>query len=842
MPRVIPGTLVLLAAIWVCASGNAPDPRLRDAELAWDRGDYPAALRTYLALMEAPDADRLLEPIALQTGELYRTMELTTDGGAPKFSPDGRHLTYEVGRGVSRKTRLARADAPTRVVAELDGHGASFSPDGARVAYLELRPTAEMLAAESSAAAAEGTDRTTHLARLAELTETAARVMIRDLRSGAEQAIDLGGRRKSAIALAADGTLLFTGSQAGGPDQVFVTTAARGPTALGVDPGHVLHQVNATGSAAILTREQSGRGGRGGSPPSFGLVSLPQGTLTLINGSAPAFSADGQSLAYVTRTGDRSQLMLAPASSPGQTSALRAGSERLDQPAFSHDGSRIAFQMMTRNDWELHVITRDGSGETRITREIQHDLAPLFLSGDRLLGLMGEPRHRRSYLYDLAAGTRTRLFHNNSVRTIAPEYEWVPSPDGTKLLIVAERDGDTVSVERGVYLMDLANKITRDDLRDRIRESLAAEESLRARGQRLFSPISEAVKRVLGDASTSRVYSYERALFDFDSKHISQPGNRLASTYLFETYKSFGYAPEYQWFDVRTAAGGRTANVIATLKGTIDPEIVYVVSSHYDSVANGPGADDDSSGTAALLETARILARHPQPATIVFASFTGEESGLLGSREFVRRAVAGNVQIAGALNNDMIGWANDHRMDGTIRYANSGIRDIQHAAAIQFTNLITYDSRYFKGTDALAYYEAYGDISGGIGAYPVLGNPHYHQSHDTLDTINHQLVTEVAKTTTASVMLLASSPSRVAGLTMDTYQKGAASVSWRPSPERGISGYVVAWGPAGKPEAQQVRVTKPTATIKAAPGTVVSVRAVNQKGLESWDSARVVVE
>ena len=97
---------------------------------------------------------------------------------------------------------------------------------------------------------------------------------------------------------------------------------------------------------------------------------------------------------------------------------------------------------------------------------------------------------------------------------------------------------------------------------------------------------------------------------------------------------------------VRAARRARrqTANVVATLHGTENPELIYVVSSHYDSVVVGPGADDDSSGTAALLETARVLAGHPQPATIVFASFTGEEAGLLGSREFVRRAVADKLQ------------------------------------------------------------------------------------------------------------------------------------------------------------------------------------------------------
>ena len=160
----------------------------------------------------------------------------------------------------------------------------------------------------------------------------------------------------------------------------------------------------------------------------------------------------------------------------------------------------------------------------------------------------------------------------------------------------------------------------------------------------------------------------------------------------------------------------------------------------------------------------------------------------------MRRAVADKLHIVGALNNDMVGWANDERLDDTIRYSNAGIRDLQHAAAIQFSKLITYDAHYYKNTDAAAYYEAYGDIVGGIGSYPVLGSPHYHQPHDLLETINHQLVTEVAKTTAASVMLLASSPSRIEGLEVTSFNNGTAAIAWKPSPERSVTGYLVSWG------------------------------------------------
>ena len=838
------GLTLLLVTGWLGTPGSAADVRLQDADLAWDRGDYPTALRGYLAILGAGAPDDVADAIALRTGELFKTTEITADGGAPRFSPDGRYFTYEVGRGASRRTRLAKTDAPVEPLAELGGYGAAFSPDGTGLAYLKLDSTSEMRELETSIETAETAERTKLSARLSGLTESAARITVRDLASGSERTVETGTLRKSAVRLAGDGVVVFSGSENGGVEQIYVVPGGAAATAAtSGDTAKVLQDVNAQGTAVIFTHRAQGRrgAGGGGAPAQFGVVALPAGTATLVTGTAPAFSPDGRSLAFVTRTEPNSQLLIAPLATPDRGTAVRTGTERLDAPSFSPDASRVAYQMMTGDDWELFTVKADGSGEQRLTREIQHDVLPRFLGNDRLIGMIGEPRHRRSYVYDLASGRRMRLFHNNTVRTIAPEYEWVANRDGTKVLIVAERDGDTVSPQRGVYLTDLSVKISRDELRARVQSALDAEEALRARGRRLFAAIAPAVSAVVSEASVGRIFGYEKTLFDFDSKHITRPGNKLASTYLAETYTSFGYQPQLQWFSRPEAAGGQTANVVATLQGTVNPELVYVVSSHYDSVAIGPGADDDTSGTAALLEAARMLSRHPQPATIVFASFTGEESGLLGSREFVRRAVADKAQIAGALNNDMIGWANDHRLDNTIRYSNPGIRDIQHAAAIQFSNLITYDALYYKNTDAHAYYEAYGDIVGGIGSYPVLGSPHYHQSHDTLDTINHQLIAEVAKTTAATLMLLASSPSRPTGLKVDSYQNGTAALSWTPNREKGITGYVVAWGAAGKSESQQMRVTRPAASVKVPPGTMVSVKAVNQRGLEGWDWARTTI-
>jgi Zn-dependent M28 family amino/carboxypeptidase len=400
-----------------------------------------------------------------------------------------------------------------------------------------------------------------------------------------------------------------------------------------------------------------------------------------------------------------------------------------------------------------------------------------------------------------------------------------------------------MSPERGVYFVDLNQKVTRDALLDRIQTNLASEQALHAAGEAMYRPIADRVRAATDLISITKLYEYQESLFGFDIKAIGQPGNKVAGDYLYNTFSSFGYQPEYQWFDAR--GNTRTANIVATLHGTENPELVYVVGSHYDSVPAGPGADDNETGIAVLLESARILAKTPMPATIIFAAFTGEEAGDLGSHEFVRLAQGKKMQLMGAINNDMIGWTNDHRLDNTIRYTNDGMRDLQHAAAFLFSKMITYDSRYYKSTDAAAFYDAYGDVVSGLGSYPVLGNPYYHQPTDLLETVNQQLVTEAAKMTTASLMLLASSPSRVKDLKAASASDGSIEVSWAASPEKGIKSYAVAYGPAGNPMARTMTVKTTRAKItgvKKGEAMQVAVKAANSQGLSGWDWARTTIK
>lgn len=288
---------------------------------------------------------------------------------------------------------------------------------------------------------------------------------------------------------------------------------------------------------------------------------------------------------------------------------------------------------------------------------------------------------------------------------------------------MADRDGDTMSLERGVYLVDLSSLITKDELLRRIKSQVEAEVRLRVKASEFIKPLAPQINKIISAVSPRQLFEYQRALFAFDSKHVSQPGNLQAVKYIQKMFASFGYQPELQWVPNRP---NKTANVIAVLKGKENPELYYLLSSHFDSNARGPGADDNTSATAVLLETARLLANHQLPSSLIFAAFTREEAGFWGSREFARLAKENRLQVLGAINNDMIGWTEDHRLDNTIRYANAGLRDLMHAASIGFSRMVTYDSHYIRSTDAVPLYETFGNVVAGLGSYPVLGNPYYH--------------------------------------------------------------------------------------------------------------------
>ena len=122
-------------------------------------------------------------------------------------------------------------------------------------------------------------------------------------------------------------------------------------------------------------------------------------------------------------------------------------------------------------------------------------------------------------------------------------------------------------------------------------------------------------------------------------------------------------APDGKRVDVPTLLG----NVMATLKGTDNADKrIFVISGHLDSrvtdvmnrTSDAPGANDDGSGVAAVMEAARIMSRRSFPATIIFVAVSGEEQGLLGSGYLADKAKKEGWNIEGLLNNDIMGSNN----------------------------------------------------------------------------------------------------------------------------------------------------------------------------------------
>jgi acetylornithine deacetylase/succinyl-diaminopimelate desuccinylase-like protein len=113
----------------------------------------------------------------------------------------------------------------------------------------------------------------------------------------------------------------------------------------------------------------------------------------------------------------------------------------------------------------------------------------------------------------------------------------------------------------------------------------------------------------------------------------------------------------------RVAAPTKVTNVFAIQRGTSEPNRVVIISGHIDSrvsdvmdaTKDAPGANDDGSGTAAVIEAARVLSKHEFPVTIVYAALSGEEQGLLGGKIMADYAKAQGWEVAANLNNDIIG-------------------------------------------------------------------------------------------------------------------------------------------------------------------------------------------
>ncbi|MBU4459675.1 MAG: M28 family peptidase, partial [Verrucomicrobia bacterium] len=162
------------------------------------------------------------------------------------------------------------------------------------------------------------------------------------------------------------------------------------------------------------------------------------------------------------------------------------------------------------------------------------------------------------------------------------------------------------------------------------------------------------VASLVAAVDVDTLLGFVRRLQNLGSRRSTHPGGVEASGILAERFRSFGledvtFLDYNDWCD----------DVVAVQPGLGEPDEIYVVGAHYDSYSRAglePGADDNATGTAAVVEAARLLSAWPFEATIVYVAFSGEEQGLHGSEAYAAWAVGGGLDIRGMLNLDMIGY------------------------------------------------------------------------------------------------------------------------------------------------------------------------------------------
>jgi aminopeptidase YwaD len=176
-------------------------------------------------------------------------------------------------------------------------------------------------------------------------------------------------------------------------------------------------------------------------------------------------------------------------------------------------------------------------------------------------------------------------------------------------------------------------------------------------------------------------------------------------------------------------------NVVATKRGAQRPDEIIVIGGHYDSVPAAPGANDNASGTAVVLEVARVLANTPLPRTVQFVLFGAEELGLHGSAAFVSDRRQGIVAM---VNLDMVGWG-DRLMVGASQGRDDSIVNLAERVAQRLGIAVT--KTRMSASDHASFERAGVPV-----AFLHRGvDPYYHQAGDVPANVTPRNLEEVAR-------------------------------------------------------------------------------------------------
>ncbi len=299
-------------------------------------------------------------------------------------------------------------------------------------------------------------------------------------------------------------------------------------------------------------------------------------------------------------------------------------------------------------------------------------------------------------------------------------------------------------------------------------------------GQPYQAQAATMIDTLVDGISAANIEAHINALANGIGPRDSPPTQSDAADYIADQLMGFGYAVTREPID-------SSENVIAQLPGQLNPDKTFVIGAHFDTVPGSPGADDNASAVAGLLEIARVLKDVRPDFSIEFVAFALEEVGLRGSRQYAQSAAAQDRDLIGMISLEMIGYFSNEANSQTpfsnipsclavseegrtvgdfiapIGNDNSAtlLKTFQQAAAryvpelLVLTGQVAGNGSCFPNTrrsdHAPFWDEGYQALM--ITDTANFRNPNYHQPSDTLDTINFDLARQVSQATLATALV-----------------------------------------------------------------------------------------
>src|SRR5580658_3094859 len=314
--------------------------------------------------------------------------------------------------------------------------------------------------------------------------------------------------------------------------------------------------------------------------------------------------------------------------------------------------------------------------------------------------------------------------------------------------------------------------------------------------------LNPAVKQIVDQVSEERIGAIMKKLGDFGTRYVGSEqdsetrGIGAAQRWIEAQFKS--YSPKLQVsldkFTVkksqRLAKDVDLVNIVAVLPGTTDKDRYVIIGGHYDSIAarrgpgtprtddegprnaadvepNAPGVADDASGTAAVMELARIMSQYEFDKSIVFIAFAAEEIGLNGSKNYADEAKAKNMVIEAMLNNDIIGTdvaGNGSSANNRVRLFSEGPEDSPSRALARYVketaerylpsmtvDMIFRRDRFSRGGDHTSF------VHDGYAAVRfTTPSENYANQHSATDTFANASPSYAARVTRVNAAVLAS--------------------------------------------------------------------------------------